>query len=41
MRQPLTVLVFPFRLVAGLPEYGIFRRADARIDHGDLPGPRE
>jgi dATP pyrophosphohydrolase len=28
MRQPLTVLVFPFRLVAGRPEYAIFRRAD-------------
>jgi dATP pyrophosphohydrolase len=28
MRQPLTVVVFPFRLVAGQPEYAIFRRAD-------------
>jgi dATP pyrophosphohydrolase len=28
MRQPLTVLVFPFRRVAGQPEYAIFRRAD-------------
>lgn len=28
MRQPVTVLVFPFRRTAGLPEYAIFRRAD-------------
>jgi dihydroneopterin triphosphate diphosphatase len=28
MRQPLTVLVFPFRLGASGPQYAIFRRAD-------------
>lgn len=28
VRQPFTVLIFPFRLAPGRPEYAIFRRAD-------------
>ncbi|MCG5220573.1 NUDIX domain-containing protein [Streptosporangium soli] len=28
MRQPYTVLVFPFRITAGMPEYALFQRAD-------------
>jgi hypothetical protein len=28
VRQPLQVIVFPFRVTAAAPEYAIFRRAD-------------
>ena len=28
MRQPIQVIVFPFRVTAAGPEYTIFRRAD-------------
>jgi dATP pyrophosphohydrolase len=49
VRQPLEVVVFPFRVTAAGPEYAVFRRADDGCRQGvaggvedgeDLPAAR-
>jgi dATP pyrophosphohydrolase len=41
VRQPLNVIVFPFRLTAAGPEYAIFRRADDGCWQGVSGGVEE
>jgi dATP pyrophosphohydrolase len=41
VRQPLQVIVFPFRVTAAAPEYAIFRRADDRCWQGVAGGVEE
>jgi dATP pyrophosphohydrolase len=41
VRQPLQVIVFPFRVTAGGPEYAIFRRADDGCWQGVAGGVEE
>jgi len=38
VRQPLEVVVFPFRVTAAGPEYAVFRRADDGCRQGVAGG---